>query len=96
MLKFSPLVVKHVDYYPDYITGYSALAFKWTANDMETLTKYISYRIKLTMNDGYRHLFKQGNTPILSDGQHTFPYMPSTMTRNPSRIVTFDFTTDTV
>ena len=24
----------------DYVTGYSSLAFKWTADDMETLTEY--------------------------------------------------------
>ena len=43
---------------PDYITDYSALAFKWTANDMETLTEYIT-SIKLTMDGGSRHLFSR-------------------------------------
>ena len=57
---------------PDYITGYSALAFKWTADDMETLTEYISYQYKIDDGKWVKTPIQQVNTPVLNDGQHTF------------------------
>ena len=66
---------------PDYITGYSALAFKWTANDMETLTEYISYQYKIDDGRWLQTPIQQVNTPVLSDNQHSFFYAPSTMAR---------------
>ncbi|MDP6998424.1 MAG: Ig-like domain-containing protein [Candidatus Poribacteria bacterium] len=81
---------------PNYITGYSALAFKWAADDMETLTEYISYQYKIDDEKWLKTPIQQVNTPVLSDGQHTFFLRAVDYDGNPSRIVTFDFTVDTV
>ena len=81
---------------PDYITGYSALAFKWAADDMETLTEYISYQYKIDDGKWVKTPIQQVNTPVLNDGQHTFFLRAVDYDGNSSRIVTFDFTVNTV
>ena len=80
----------------DYVTGYSSLAFKWTADDMETLTEYISYQYKIDGQQWVKTPIQQVNTPVLNDGYHTFSLRAIDYDGISSQIATFSFTVDTV
>ena len=78
-----------------YVTGRPTLAFKWTAQDLETLTDYIRYQYSIDGKGWIPTRIQQFNTPFLSDGQHTFSVRAFDYDGNSSRIVSFDFTIDT-
>merc|ERR1711964_620605 len=78
-----------------YVTGRPTLAFKWTAQDLETLTDYIRYRYSIDDQEWISTRIQQLNTSFLSDGKHTFSVRAFDYDANPSRIASFDFTVDT-
>ncbi|MDP6999738.1 MAG: FlgD immunoglobulin-like domain containing protein [Candidatus Poribacteria bacterium] len=78
-----------------YVTGRPTLAFKWTAQDLETLTDYIRYQYSIDGKGWIPTRIQQHNTSFLSDGQHTFSVRAFDYDGNSSRIVSFDFTIDT-